>query len=125
MAPFRSTYLDYPQSSAGEPPGQPAAVVSLHDVYRNDPLPSDWDDECAARVLGTQGQIWTEFVRTPQHAEYLAFPRLCALAESAWSVERDWDDFQARLRAHEPLLRQIAPHRRPLATAVTSGQRTG
>ncbi|MFD4635799.1 beta-N-acetylhexosaminidase [Lentzea sp. NPDC058436] len=114
MAPFRSTYLDYPQSSAGEPPGQPAAVVSLEDVYRNDPVPTGWDAECAARVLGTQGQLWTEFVRTPEHAEYLAFPRLCALAESAWSVDRDWEDFRARLKAHAPLLAQVAPHHRPL-----------
>ncbi|MFD9701108.1 beta-N-acetylhexosaminidase [Lentzea sp. NPDC059081] len=114
MAPFRSTYLDYPQSAEGEPPGQPAAVVSLEDVYRNDPLPAEWDEECAARVLGTQGQLWTEFVRTPEHAEYLAFPRLCALAESAWSADRDWDDFRARLEAQAPLLAEVAPHHRPL-----------
>ncbi|MFD4672523.1 beta-N-acetylhexosaminidase [Lentzea sp. NPDC058450] len=114
MAPFRSTYLDYPQSTGDEPPGQPAAVVSLEDVYRNDPLPSDWDDECAARVLGTQGQLWTEFVRTPEHAEYLAFPRLCALAESAWSTDLSWPDFLDRLSAHAPMLAEIAPHHRPL-----------
>ncbi|MFJ5985961.1 beta-N-acetylhexosaminidase [Lentzea sp. NPDC092896] len=114
MAPFRSTYLDYPQSAEGEPPGQPAAVVSLEDVYRNDPLPASWDAECAARVLGTQGQLWTEFVRTPEHAEYLAFPRLCALAESAWSVERDWTDFRARLGEHQPMLAEIAPHHRKM-----------
>ncbi|WP_394619580.1 beta-N-acetylhexosaminidase [Lentzea sp. JNUCC 0626] len=117
MAPFRNTYLDYPQSSAGEPPGQPAAVVSLEDVYRNDPLPAEWDEECAARVLGTQGQLWTEFVKTPEHAEYLAFPRLCALAESAWSVDRSWPDFTDRLSAHAPMLAQIAPHHRPLDLA--------
>jgi hexosaminidase len=113
MAPFRTTYLDYPQSAEGEPPGQPTAVVSLQDVYRNEPLPADWDASCAARVLGTQGQLWTEFVRTPEHAEYLAFPRLCALAESAWSVERDWHDFRERLDAHAPMLAEIAPHHRP------------
>jgi len=121
MAPFRSTYLDYPQSANGEPPGQPAGVVSLEDVYRNDPLPADWDAECAARVLGTQGQLWTEFVRTPEHAEYLAFPRLCALAESAWSAERDWAGFQSRLAAHAPMLARIAPHHRPLRPPPDTG----
>jgi hexosaminidase len=107
MAPFRGTYLDHPQSSAGEP----AAVVSPEDVHRNDPAPADWDAECAARVLGTQGQLWTEFVRTPEHAEYLAFPRLCALAGSAWSQGRD---FRGRPKTHEPLLARVAPHHRPL-----------
>ncbi|MGI5499917.1 beta-N-acetylhexosaminidase [Lentzea sp. CA-135723] len=115
MAPFRSTYLDHPQSDGDEPPGQPAAVVSLEDVYRNEPVPPEWDAECAARVLGTQGQLWTEFVRTPEHAEYLAFPRLCALAESAWSADRSWPDFLDRLTVHAPMLAQIAPHHRPLA----------
>lgn len=114
MAPFRNTYLDFPQTTdPAEPFGQPS-VVSLHDVYTNEPVPPEWIDEGPGRVLGTQAQIWTEFVPSPEHAEYLAFPRLCALAESAWSTERDWPDFQARLAAHAPLLHRIAPHHRPL-----------
>ncbi|MDT7785061.1 MAG: hexosaminidase, partial [Pseudonocardiales bacterium] len=78
----------------------------------------------AARVLGTQGQLWTEFVRTPEHAEYLAFPRLCALAESAWSVERDWHDFRARLDAHGPMLARIAPHHRQVRASGSTGGRS-
>ncbi|MFJ6917459.1 family 20 glycosylhydrolase [Streptomyces sp. NPDC101133] len=44
--------------------------------------------EAASRVLGAQGQLWTEFVRTPEHIEYLTHPRLCALADRVWAGGR-------------------------------------
>jgi hexosaminidase len=99
MTPWRSTYLDYPQSHDGEPAGQPAGVVTLDDVYRQDLPPSTWDTELQQAVLGTQAQLWTEFVKTPDLVEYLAFPRLCALAENAWSGVQD--DFEPRMSDHE------------------------
>jgi len=58
--------------------------------------------QTAAHVLGTQGQIWTEYQRTPKNVEYMVFPRLTALAEVAWTPreQRNFADFSARLRAH-------------------------
>jgi hexosaminidase len=101
MTPWRSTYLDYPQSALGEPAGQPAGVVTLEDVYHQDLPPSRWEQAARDSVIGTQGQLWTEFVDSPELAEYLAFPRLCALAENAWSGAGLWSDFADRLAAHE------------------------
>jgi hexosaminidase len=99
MTPWRWTYLDYPQvDRPGEPAGQPG-LVTVDDVYAFQPEPA------AGRVLGTQAQLWTEYMPTPRHVEYMAFPRLCALAEVAWSpAGRDPADFRRRLAAHLPRL---------------------
>jgi len=53
-------------------------------------------------VLGTQGQIWTEYQRTPKNVEYMVFPRLIALAEVAWTPRelKNFGDFNARLTKH-------------------------
>ncbi|MEU3298699.1 beta-N-acetylhexosaminidase [Streptomyces sp. NPDC006678] len=121
MAPYRSTYLDYPQSDdPGEPPGQPGGIVDLRTVHGTEPAPADWEPEAAARVLGTQAQLWTEYVPTPAHAEYLSFPRLCALAETAWSGRRDWPGFQERLHHHRVRLDTLGVPRRP--PTIASGE---
>ncbi|MFI1395777.1 beta-N-acetylhexosaminidase [Streptomyces sp. NPDC020681] len=114
MAPYRSTYLDYPQSARpGEPPGQPGQVVDLRTVYGTDPAPAHWQPAAAAQVLGTQAQLWTEYVPTAEHAEYLAFPRLCALADTAWSGGRDWPGFQHRMHLHRARLDALGVPGRP------------
>lgn len=99
MAPRRHTYLDYAQSDdPDEPLGQPG-LTTLADVYTFDPL--NGRPDLADRVLGTQAQMWTEFTPTPRHIEYMAFPRLCALAEVAWSpTPQNLDDFIHRMTAH-------------------------
>ncbi|GHH42862.1 beta-N-acetylhexosaminidase [Streptomyces candidus] len=123
MAPHRSTYLDYPQSEdPGEPPGQPGDAVDLHAVYATEPAPAHWEPAAAARVLGTQAQLWTEYVSTAAHAEYLAFPRLCALADTAWSGGRDWPGFQARLHHHRTRLDALGVPSRP--SAILRPERT-
>jgi hexosaminidase len=100
MTPHTSTYLDYPQSDgAHEPPGQPGFVVTTKDVYRV-PLPDG--------VLGAQCQLWTEHVRTPKHLEYLAFPRLVALADTLWSQRPDWEGFTTRMRHHASRLAALS-----------------
>lgn len=114
MAPHRSTYLDYPQTAhPDEPPGQAGGVVDLPTVYATEPAPSHWDTTAAARVLGTQAQLWSEYVTTAEHAEYLAFPRLCALADTAWSGGHDWPGFQARLHHHRTRLDALGVPSRP------------
>lgn len=106
MAPESHTYFDWAQS---DDPAEPVAigrpgerVTTLDKVYRYEPVPAVLEAAAAARVLGTQCQLWTEYVPTVQHAEYMAFPRACALAEVAWSpaASRDWEDFRARLDVH-------------------------
>jgi hexosaminidase len=113
MAPHRSTYLDYPQSAGpGEPVGNPEHILTLPEVYGFDPLAGGLAavtcGSAGGGVLGTQAQLWTEHVATPAHVQYLAYPRLCALAETAWSAgPKDYPEFCARLEAHTRRLRLL------------------
>jgi hexosaminidase len=119
MSPHRSTYLDYPQSSdPREPLGQPGEIVTVHDVYTFDPLvgglPVADPGQDDAGVLGTQASIWTEFAPTAEHVQYLLYPRLCAMAETAWSTgPRDYDDFRSRLDHHWRRLAALGVPPRP------------
>ncbi|MBY8339605.1 beta-N-acetylhexosaminidase [Streptomyces spinosirectus] len=110
----RATYFDYPQTSAAdEPAGQPGGVVSLRDTHGYEPVPEGATPEAAARVLGTQAQLWTEYATTRERVEYLTFPRLCALADGSWSGPTPWTDFTSRLRGHTARLDALGISRHP------------
>lgn len=115
-AHHRATYLDYPQTTdPGEPASQPGPPVDLRTVHGRRPLTDGWDPAEAARLLGTQAQLWTEYASTPERIEYLTFPRLCALADRAWSGGgRDWHGFMARLGGHTARLDALGVPYRPL-----------
>jgi len=64
-------------------------------------VPPELSAEQARHVLGGQANIWTEHADSPRTVDYLAFPRLCAVAEALWGpAERDFADFSRRLQAH-------------------------
>jgi hexosaminidase len=108
LTPYRSTYLDYPQSTdPDERAGQPGEVVTLSDVYHQ-PVPAD------PAVLGSQCQLWTEQAPRAEDVEYLAFPRLCALADALWSATPDWAAFGAALAVHEQRLAALRVAHRAL-----------
>lgn len=100
MAPTSHTYFDYYQSR--DRAREPLAIgghLPLDTVYAYEPIPPGLTTEQAKRVLGAQAQVWTEYIRTPKEAEYMAFPRLIALSEVVWSpaARRAWPDFRKRL----------------------------
>jgi hexosaminidase len=103
MSPTSHVYLDYYQSSdrAAEPLAG-GGFLPLDTVYAFEPVPAELTPAEARRVLGAQGNLWTEYVPTPKRAEYMLFPRLSALAEVAWTPKagRDFADFRRRLDAH-------------------------
>ena len=65
-------------------------------------MPAELDSAQARHVLGGQAQLWTEYIPTPKRAEYMAFPRLAALAEVLWTPRerKDFANFQQRLAHH-------------------------
>jgi hexosaminidase len=102
MAPQKPTYFDHSQSELPtEPPGI-GGHNSLEDVYAYEPVPRELSAEEARRVLGSQGQLWTEYMPDPKRVEYMAWPRLVALAEVLWSSRetRDLACFKSRLETH-------------------------
>jgi hexosaminidase len=103
MTPYDTTYLDYYQAQPVEK--EPLAIggyVPLSTVYGYEPIPAAIAPDKAGHVLGTQGQFWSEYIPSPEHTEYMAFPRLCALAEVAWTpaAQKDYAKFLQRLRPH-------------------------
>ena len=116
MAPNEATYLDHaPSTDPGEPGAHHLGTTRLDQVHAFDPL-RGVPSPAHSAVAGTQFQLWTERVPTPQVAEYLVFPRACALAEVAWSpAGGGFDEFQARLEtAHLPRLDALGVNYRPL-----------
>jgi hexosaminidase len=100
MTPTSHCYFDYYQ---GDPESEPKAIggfTTLKRVYSYKPVPSELNPEQQKHILGAQGNLWTEFIPTPEHAEYMAIPRMIALAEVVWSPEktRNWDEFRQRLQ---------------------------
>jgi len=100
MAPGDYTYFDHYQS--GDRDGEPLAIggfLPLDSVYAYDPVPAALDPDQARHILGAQGQVWTEYIADPKHVEYMAFPRLEALAEVLWTPrpELNFADFYGRL----------------------------
>jgi len=99
MTPDKYVYLNYYQC---EPEGQPLAIggyLPLERVYSYNPMPSELTPEEQKYILGIQGNVWTEYISTPEHMEYMAFPRAFAIAETGWTPDRlkDFDDFLSRL----------------------------
>ena len=99
--PDDRVYLDYRQSESPDEPIPVAISLSVRDVYAFDPLPPQLTEDEARYVLGGQANIWTEHADSPRTVDYLAFPRLCAVAEALWGpADRDFADFEARLETH-------------------------
>jgi len=99
MTPTSHCYFDYYQ---GDPETEPKAfngLTTLEKVYGFEPTPAILTDGEARHILGAQGNVWTEYISTTEHAEYMAVPRMLALAEVVWSPKnsRNWDDFRRRL----------------------------
>ncbi|MFV0373023.1 beta-N-acetylhexosaminidase [Microbacterium sp.] len=101
LCPDDSVYLDYRQSDAPDEPIPVGTVLTVADVYAFEPIPDALTEDEAALVLGGQANLWTEHIDSVRRLDYMAFPRLCAVAEVLWSgPERDAADFAARLQTH-------------------------
>lgn len=100
--PTATNYLDYRQmeDAKGEPLAIGNGIITLEKCYTLEPVPSFATPEQAKNVIGTQGNMWTEYVKTPEHAEYMIFPRIAAIAECAWSEKeaKNYQDFVGRMR---------------------------
>ncbi|VAW15864.1 beta-glycosyl hydrolase [hydrothermal vent metagenome] len=100
MTPTTNLYFDYYQSQNRD--NEPLAIggfLPLEKVYSYEPVPEELTPEEAKHILGAQANLWTEYVATTKKAEYMLLPRLCALAELAWTPKegKDYTDFLIRL----------------------------
>jgi hexosaminidase len=103
MTPTHSTYFDYCQSKdKAHEPLSIGGFLPLSMVYAFNPMPKELTAAEQPHLLGGQGQIWTEYIQNPKQAEYMTYPRACALAEDLWTPNesKDYGNFIDRLRTH-------------------------
>ncbi len=112
MTPTAYCYFDFYQSTnqAAEPKAAAwGGPLTLNKMYAFEPMPANLPPALQSHILGAQGNLWTEQIPNLNQAEYMAFPRACALAEVTWSARnaRDWDDFMRRLQIHARRLDEL------------------
>ncbi len=102
MTPNSDVYLDHYQGDTTQEPLAIGGFSPLESVYAYEPVPSGLTPMEARHVLGAQGNVWTEYMSTTRHVEYMVLPRMLALSEVVWSpvASRDWVGFTNRLPAH-------------------------
>jgi hexosaminidase len=96
VSPTSHCYLDYSYER-----------TPVQKSYSFEPVPPQLTPEQARHVLGLEGNMWAERTPEPADTDRQTFPRLCALAEVAWSPPqvRAWDEFEPRLEVHLARLR--------------------
>lgn len=112
MTPGTPCYFNHYQAG---PEGEPRAnggFNSLKKVYEYEPVPAELDATASPYVLGAQGNLWTEYISTAEHLEYMVLPRMLALAEVVWSPKqsRNWENFNERLQPHFRTFEQRGLH---------------
>jgi hexosaminidase len=99
MTPGGWLYLDQYQ---GDPQVEPTSIggyTTLEKTYSYEPVPEKIAKDKAHHILGAQANVWSEYLYSPEHTEYMAYPRVVALAEVAWSrkEQKDYKDFERRI----------------------------
>jgi len=120
MNPMVPTYFDY-RNQRDDPVGG-GRVNTLDMVYGFDPLPAGTlDEKSAKRILGVQGQLWSESMPSTKVVESKSFPRTCALAEVAWTPQdqRDYAQFTGRMKTHYQRLDVLDVNYYKLKTPMT------
>ena len=107
MSPGRPCYFDHYQHDYIE--GEPLAIGGLNTleaVYNYHPIPNELSEENHRFILGAQANVWTEYILSFSHVEYMALPRMAALAEVLWTnpEQKNYDDFVKRLETQIRLL---------------------
>ena len=102
MTPGSHCYFDTYQANPESEPLAIGGLITLENTYSYEPTPNVLNAQQAKHILGAQGNVWTEYMRTTDQVEYMVFPRAIALAEVLWSPKnrRNYDNFVSRLQTH-------------------------
>ena len=100
MSSNNPLYLNIAQTDFPKDPFAPTwSINTLERVYGFNPIPESLTADQKRKIIGTEASVWTEFISSAEHLEFMLLPRLPAFSESAWSGEekKDFDDFILRL----------------------------
>ena len=106
MTPNAVCYLDHYQ--AKDTKNEPLAIggyTPIEEIYNYEPIPSELDKSLHKYIIGAQGNVWTEYMKTSDHVEYMVFPRILALSEVVWADNRpSFEDFEKKVNDTYPIL---------------------
>ncbi len=127
MTPNSHLYLDHYQGNADTEPLAIGGFSPLERVYAYEPVPPELSRTEATHILGAQGNLWTEYIASPDLVEYMLLPRMLALSEVVWSPERS-RNFEGFLERLPPSLQKLdrmgANYRIPDVFGLTGNQLT-
>jgi len=126
MVPTSYLYFDYYQTDdlKDEPPGI-GGYVPIEKVYSFDPVPKELTEEESKYIIGTQANLWTEYILDSKHVEYMVLPRMAALSEIQWVTpeKKDYEKFLPRLAKLMELYKKLdynyATHIMNIASKIT------
>ena len=120
MTPGKYCYLDAFQDAPNTQPMAIGGYLTLEKVYSFEPVPDSLSTKEAELILGVQGNVWTEHIPTPEHFEYMIYPRILALAEIGWSPSggKKWDNFHTRALQAVNILREQGYNPFPLEKEI-------
>jgi hexosaminidase len=109
MTPGKWVYLDYYQDTSKTEPMAIIGYTPVSKVYNYEPVPPQLSTEESKYVIGSQCNVWSEYMKTPGHVEYMVYPRAAAMAEVLWSQKenKNYDDFVKRMKVHGKRLRAM------------------
>lgn len=107
MTPGSHCYFDHYQARNEFEPKAICCYTSLMKVYGYEPVPKELTADEAKYILGAQANMWTEYMETSDHVEYMLLPRLLALSEVVWTQaeNKNYEDFNNRLQTHRAHLK--------------------
>ena len=103
LSPGPRTYFDMKYTESTELGLTWAGLIEARDAYEWDPA-TYMKGVTESNIVGVEAQMWSETLRNITAVQYLAIPRLPALAEVAWTPQagRRWEDFRERVATHAP-----------------------
>ena len=107
MSPGRYCYLDHAQDAPFKEPESIGGYLPLDSVYVYEPVEPSMPADKLHHLLGVQANLWSEYVVTDSHAEYMYWPRAIAVAETGWSQpqNKNLEDFRRRALAQLEFLK--------------------
>jgi hexosaminidase len=110
MSPGKPCYFDHYQNpKKEEEPHAIGGLNTLEDVYNYQPVPNNLSDIEQTYIMGAQANVWTEYMTSFSHLEYMALPRMAAISEVLWSnsKNKNYEDFIQRLTHNVKLLDKL------------------
>ena len=105
MTPWDVCYFDHYQGSKLFEPMAQSGFLPLQKVYEWEPIPAEIQPSNRHLILGGQANLWSEYILSSEHAEYMIYPRILALSEVLWTSHyRDYDNFVERLSEQQKRL---------------------